>query len=73
MAQSPPPIGGVATVFQQASAQPQVRSLPDIQRFFDGFDMIDPGVVWINEWRPDPGVPPAGQPRSLLGGVGRKP
>jgi len=66
-------VGSVTTVFRQASTQLHVRSLQDIQRFFDGFDMIDPGVVWINEWRPDPGVPPAGQPRSLRGGVGRKP
>jgi hypothetical protein len=35
--------------------------------------MIEPGLVWINEWRPDPGVPGAGQPRSLLGAVGHKP
>jgi O-methyltransferase involved in polyketide biosynthesis len=64
--------GRVTTVFRQASAQLHVRSLPEIQRFFDGFELIEPGVVWINEWRPDPGIPPAGQPRSLYGGVGRK-
>ena len=65
-------VGGVTSVYRQASAQLHVRPLAGIQRFFDGFDLIDPGVVWINEWRPDPGVPPAGQPRSLRGGVGRK-
>ena len=65
-------VGGVTRVYRQASAQLHVRPLAGIQRFFDGFDLIDPGVVWINEWRPDPGVPPAGQPRSLRGGVGRK-
>jgi hypothetical protein len=32
----------------------------------------DPGVVWINEWRPGPDFRSAGQPRSLRGGVGRK-
>jgi hypothetical protein len=31
------------------------------------------GVVWINEWRPGPDFRSAGQPRSLRGGVGRKP
>jgi len=65
--------GSVTSVYRQASAQLHLRSLAGIQRFFDGFDLIEPGVVWINEWRPDPGVPPAGQPRSLRGGVGRKP
>ena len=66
-------VDGVTSVYQQASAQLHVRSLAGIQRFFDGFEMVEPGVVWINEWRPDPGVPAAGQPRSLRGGAGRKP
>jgi trans-aconitate methyltransferase len=65
-------VGGVTSVYRQASAQLHVRSRAVVQRFFDGFEMIEPGLVWINEWRPDPGVPAAGQPRSLLGGVGRK-
>jgi len=65
--------GSVTSVYRQASAQLHLRSLLEIQRFFEGFDLVDPGVVWINEWRPDPGVRPAGQPRSLRGGVGRKP
>ena len=66
-------VGGVTSVYQQASAQLHVRSRAGIQRFFDGFEMVEPGTVWINQWRPDPGVPAAGQPRSLRGGVGRKP
>jgi hypothetical protein len=65
-------VGGVTSVYRQASAQLHVRSQADVQLFFDGFEMVEPGLVWINEWRPDPGVPAAGQPRSLLGGVGRK-
>jgi O-methyltransferase involved in polyketide biosynthesis len=66
-------VGGVTSVFRHASAQLHVRSLAGIQRFFDGFDLIDPGVVWINEWRTGPDFRSAGQPRSLRGGVGRKP
>ena len=64
--------GSVTSVYRQASAQLHLRSLPGIQRLFEGFNLVDPGVVWINEWRPDPAIPPAGQPRSLRGGVGRK-
>jgi len=63
----------VTSVYRQASAQLHLRPLPEITRFFDGFDLVDPGVVWMNEWRPDPAVPPAGQFRSLRAGVGRKP
>jgi O-methyltransferase involved in polyketide biosynthesis len=64
--------GSVTSVYRQASAQLHLRSLAGIQRFFDGFNLVDPGVVWINEWRPEPGFRSAGQPRSLRGGVGRK-
>jgi len=66
-------VGGVTSVYRQASAQLHVRSRAGIQSFFDGFEMVAPGVVWINEWRPGRGFRPAGQPRSLRGGVGRKP
>jgi SAM-dependent methyltransferase len=60
-------------IYRQASAQLHLRSLPEITRFFDGFDLVDPGLVWMNEWRADPAVPPAGQFKSLRAGVGRKP
>jgi hypothetical protein len=50
-----------------------VRSLPDVQRFFDGFELVDPGVVRMAEWHPDPGIPPAGRIRSMRGGLARKP
>jgi SAM-dependent methyltransferase len=65
-------VGSVTSVYRQASAQLHVRPLSEIRRFFDGFDLVDPGLVWMTEWRPDPGIPPAGQPRSLRAGVGRK-
>ena len=65
--------GSVTSVYRQASAQLHLRSLAGIRRFFDGFDLLDPGVVWINEWRPGSGFRAAGQPRSLRGGLGRKP
>jgi SAM-dependent methyltransferase len=62
----------VTNVYQQASANLHVRSLPEIRRFFDGFDLVDPGVVWMTDWRPDPSILP-GAGRSLRAGVGRKP
>jgi len=65
-------VDGVTSVYRQASAQLHVRSRAEVRRFFDGFEMVEPGLTWINEWRPEAGVPAAGQPRSLLGGVGRR-
>jgi len=66
-------VESVTSVYQRASASLHVRPLPEIERFFDGFEILDPGVVWMAEWRPDPGVPSAAPPESLRGGVGRKP
>jgi hypothetical protein len=50
-----------------------VRSRREIARFFDGLELLEPGVVPISQWRPDPsriGVPAE---VSGTGGVGRKP
>jgi hypothetical protein len=48
--------------------QPRTRS--DFARFFDGLEMVDPGVVLLPEWHPDGPVPP-GIP--CYAGMGRKP
>ncbi len=51
------------------------RSRAEILRLFDGFELVDPGVVYIPEWRPDaPGDVPA-DPSQFEGmaGVARKP
>jgi hypothetical protein len=66
-------VQSVTNVYAHASAQMHVRSLPEIERFFDGFELLDPGVVWMADWRRDPAIPPAGRKDSLFGGVGRKP
>jgi hypothetical protein len=50
-----------------------VRRPDQIARYFDGLELVDPGVVPIQEWRPDPN--PFEPPKNLtnLGGVARKP
>jgi SAM-dependent methyltransferase len=52
-----------------------VRPRADILRFFDGFDLVDPGLVYIPHWRPDPpaDVPDDPSKSYALVGVGRKP
>ncbi len=56
----------------------KLRSQAEIERFFTraGLELIEPGVVWLSEWRPVPGEtdPLAGQPyrSSAWAGVGRK-
>ena len=66
--------GGKAEgVYRQASSQLHVRPLAEVLRFFDGFELVEPGLTWITEWRPEPGTAPVGRQHSMRGGVGRKP
>jgi SAM-dependent methyltransferase len=62
-----------ARVYRQASSQLHIRPLPEVLGFFDGFELVEPGLAWITEWRPEPGTTPVGRQHSLRGGVGRKP
>ena len=61
-----------AGVYRQASSQLHVRPLADVRRFFDGLELVEPGLVWITGWRPEPGTAPTGRAQSMRGGVGRK-
>jgi SAM-dependent methyltransferase len=51
------------------------RSRADILRFFDGFDLVEPGLVYIAQWRPDSPASVPDDPSQfwVLAGVGRKP
>jgi hypothetical protein len=60
---------------RSVSASGGARSRADIARFFDGFDLVGPGLVYVGQWRPGPPAGPAsdsGQRWGLVG-VGRKP
>jgi hypothetical protein len=37
---------------------PRVRSHAEVAALASGVDLVDPGVVWADEWRPEPGRPP---------------
>ena len=52
-----------------------IRSRADILRFFDGFELVEPGLVNVPLWRPgSPAEVPADPDRFwILAGVGRKP
>ncbi|MGW4735202.1 SAM-dependent methyltransferase [Streptomyces shenzhenensis] len=48
-----------------------LRSPQEIAAYYDGLDLLDPGVVSCPLWRPEPGSSP--QPTDVMGGMGRKP
>ena len=39
---------------QQTTTPLAPRKKSDVARFFGGFEMVEPGLVWLNRWRPDP-------------------
>jgi S-adenosyl methyltransferase len=49
------------------------RTREQVLRFFDGLDLVAPGLVSMSRWRPEPS--PFGEPPEVAGfcGVGRKP
>ena len=62
-------------VLKHALGRGQTRSREQITRFFDGLDVVEPGIVFLPEWRPDEPVPRPLDPGSMimLVGVARKP
>ncbi len=47
------------------------RSREQVARFFIGTDLVEPGLVRVEEWRPEPGAAAPGK-SALWGAVGRK-
>ncbi|HEY5987619.1 MAG TPA: SAM-dependent methyltransferase, partial [Streptosporangiaceae bacterium] len=58
----------------KVAARVAMRSRAEVVRFFDGFDLLDPGVVFLPEWRPDSPADVPQDPSMFWGlvGVGRK-
>lgn len=62
----------VESVYRQVDNALHLRSRAAVARFFDGFDLVEPGLVWGSEWRPE--SPDHAERAELLGfvcGVGR--
>jgi hypothetical protein len=60
----------VERLYQLTTASIVTRTLAQVERFFDGFDLLDPGLLEIQLWRPDD--PNSTLPGGFYGGVGRK-
>ncbi|MFD9002381.1 SAM-dependent methyltransferase [Streptomyces sp. NPDC059582] len=59
-------------VYNRATATLNLRSRAEVERFFDGFELVEPGLAQVPFWRPD-GPPPAGSEEiGFYGGVARK-
>jgi hypothetical protein len=59
--------------YENASAPLILRTRGQVQEFFDGFDLIEPGVVFLSRWRPAGEYHAQGGTRWAYCGVGEKP
>jgi O-methyltransferase involved in polyketide biosynthesis len=51
----------------------RLRTFEQIAGYFDGLEMVEPGVGPAVRWRPEPGYRPGAGAEQATGGVGRKP
>ena len=50
------------------------RTWPEQRRYFAGLEMVEPGLVYVNDWRPDAATPTDSAVHTLhVAGIGRKP
>lgn len=56
--------------YQNASEGFHPRPRAEVARFFDGLDLVAPGLVWTTGWRPDE---PGSEFPGIYAGVARKP
>ena len=69
-----PALGGALKRWNAAAAVPIVlRSSAEIAALVTGLDLVAPGLVPVNDWRPDGSDPPAAGPAPVYGLVARKP
>ncbi|WP_433358683.1 SAM-dependent methyltransferase [Streptosporangium sp. CA-115845] len=64
--------GPIGTVYERSTAQVRFRSKKEVTRFFEGLRLVEPGMVYIPQWRPDgisEGLPP--EKVGIFGGVGQ--
>jgi hypothetical protein len=72
----PDVLSALETVYKtKVAAQGRTRTREEIVHFFDGFTLIDPGLAWVSQWRPDrpEDIPEHPEKYWLLAGVGRLP
>jgi S-adenosyl methyltransferase len=55
----------------KAQQQFQWRTREQMARFFAGMDLVEPGLVRVDEWRPEPGTADA-RKSAMWAAVGRK-
>jgi hypothetical protein len=69
----PEPWARFVEIMNRQGIPTRLRNEAEVTRFFDGLDLLDPGVVPILRWRPDRNESMSDAQAALYGGVARKP
>jgi hypothetical protein len=51
-----PAVNDAGRDFEHAAEQARIRTGAEILDLVAGLDLVEPGLVWIPQWRPDPGA-----------------
>ena len=66
-------VGGVGREYNARGIPLQIRDRKESLAFFDGYDLLDPGVTLVHHWRPDQDAPKIrDQDIAMYGGVAVK-
>jgi O-methyltransferase involved in polyketide biosynthesis len=66
-------VSGAVDSFQSDGMPLKARTSGDLARFFDGLDLVDPGVVRVNRWHPDEAAAVPDDHVYMFGGTAIKP
>jgi hypothetical protein len=71
----PEQLDRIADLYRRTNTPLIMRDRAGLAAFFDGWDLVWPGIVYATEWQPDPGAPPAADPAATvtLAGVAVRP
>ncbi|WP_406110786.1 SAM-dependent methyltransferase [Kitasatospora purpeofusca] len=66
-------VGGVGREYNARGIPLQIRDRAETLAFFDGYELLDPGVTLVHHWNPDPDAAPIrDQDIAMYGGVAVK-
>jgi hypothetical protein len=65
-------VGEAVRVYQRTSMPGTLRTRAQVAALFDGYDLVEPGVVYVPEWRPEPDTEPDTLTSAFVGGLGRR-
>jgi hypothetical protein len=64
---------GVRLLYRSTPTSVTLRRKDTIAEYFDGLELVEPGIVAVSEWHPDPEERDDPPQRTMLAAVGRKP